>query len=77
MRKEVRTLHVTCDLCGEETKEPWISVSEERNVGVLSIRHDIWYGGTFELKDFCKPCQWKLVAFLESCKAIGRGTKVT
>lgn len=77
MRKEIKQVHIICDLCGEETKDPWTSVSENHPVGVLSLHHDVWYGGTFELKDFCRPCQSKLVAFLESNKAVGRGQKVT
>lgn len=75
MRKEVKTLHISCDLCGLETQDVWSSVSEGSSVGVLSIRYDIWYGGTYEMKDFCKPCQSKLTAFLESNRAVGRGQK--
>jgi len=76
MRKEIKTLHITCDLCKQEIKDVWTGVSEQSPVGVVSIRHDIWYGGVWELKDFCKPCHSKLAAFLEANHAVGNGQKV-
>lgn len=77
MRKEIKTVQVTCDLCGGDAQDAKASVSESHPVAVMSVRHDIWYGGTWELKDFCIPCQSKLVAFLESNHAVGRGQKVS
>lgn len=73
----MKTVHVTCDLCGQETQDPWNGVSEQSPIGVVSLRYDVWYGGIYELKDFCRPCQSKLVAFLDANKAVGHGQKVS
>jgi hypothetical protein len=75
MRKEIKRVQIICDFCGQETSDPWNSVSEQAPVGVMLLRYDIWYGGGREIKDLCKPCQSKLVAFLEANKAVGNGQK--
>lgn len=75
MRTEVKTVKLTCDLCGQETHELWNSVSEEHPVGVKAMTYDIWYGGVYEVQDICKPCQFKLEDFLRQNKMYGHGQK--
>lgn len=75
MRVEEKKVRIACDLCGQETADPWNSVSEGAPVGVLSLRYDIWYGGVFDVKDTCRACQAKLSAFLHANKMVGHGQR--
>jgi hypothetical protein len=75
MQKEVRSVTVTCDLCGHPTKDAWNSVSEGCPTGVISLTYDIWYGGIYDVKDTCRECQAKLSEFLRTNKMIGHGQK--
>jgi hypothetical protein len=75
MQKEVKTVTITCDLCGEPTADPWNSVSEERPTGIMSMTYDIWYGGVYDVKDTCRTCQSKLADFMWQNKMIAHGQK--
>lgn len=76
MRKEVTVVTVTCDLCGKDTEARIRGARESEPEEVLSIRYEIYYGGTYELRDFCKECRATLVKFLHDHGARGRGTKL-
>lgn len=75
MKTEVKTVTITCDLCGKPTADPWKDVSETRPYGVISLSYDIWYGGTYDVKDTCQHCQDKMADFLRANDMIGNGQK--
>lgn len=69
---------VSCDLCGDRIdnrKAVNYGPSEEHPISILTMRYDIWYGGTFKVEDTCKPCNNKLAKFLQD-KNMLKGQKV-
>jgi hypothetical protein len=62
----------SCDLCGKAmtSGEEFNSVSETSPFGILSMKYDIWYGGTHQVEDVCKDCNSKVMGFLHKEKLL-------
>ena len=75
MKKETTTVTVTCDLCGSAVDKPCNGATEDSPIAIVAMAYDIWYGGTYDVRDVCQGCQLKVGEFFRQFNFIGRGQK--